>query len=85
MEICVEDLDWVFSGDTPCSDQAFRRSTTTDEAGYFRFTDVPVGYYVIAVEHDLEWSQPTELFSSERIPVEEGAETELGDLHLMWN
>ncbi|MCP4541897.1 MAG: hypothetical protein GY832_32610 [Chloroflexi bacterium] len=81
VEICVERLGSSFYGETPCADQPFIRITETDADGHFAFSDLPVGLYVLSVNIDGNWTQlTTELgFSSERIPVEAGQETYLGE------
>ncbi len=81
VEICVERLGSNFYGETPCDGQPFVRTTETDAEGSFVVSDLPVGLYVLAVNVGGDWTQLTsELgFSSERIPVEAGQETYLGE------
>jgi hypothetical protein len=82
VEICVETIGMTFSGDTPCSDQPFFLSTTTDADGGFSFEDVPAGYYVIVAETDTGWAQLTDQFGigSERTLVPAGEQVDVGTL-----
>ena len=82
VEICVETLASTFSGDTPCSDQPFFLSTTTDENGSFTFENVPTGYYVIVADTGDTWAQLTDQFgiSSERTLIEDGEDYDIGTL-----
>jgi len=49
VEVCVEYLGMFFSGATPCADQPFKATTTTDDKGFFTLPDLPTGHYYIAV------------------------------------
>lgn len=84
VEICVEPLASQFSGDTPCSDQPFLLSTTTDASGVFTFSDVPAGYYVIVAETGDSWAQLTDEFGigSERTLLPSGEPYDIGVLTL---
>ena len=85
VEICVETLASTFSGDTPCSDQPFSLSTTTDANGVFLIENVPAGYYVIVAETgDGSWAQLTDEFgiSSERSLIQAGEDHDIGTLTL---
>lgn len=84
VEICVEPLASQFSGDTPCSDQPFLLSTTTDAGGVFTFSDVPAGYYVIVAETGDSWAQLTDEFGigSERTLLPSGEPYDIGVLTL---
>jgi hypothetical protein len=79
MEVCVERISMTYYGDTPCSNQPFMKKTTTDADGKFSLPDLPVGYYVLTVKVDEGWAM-LGMLGSDRIPVEEGKETDLGDL-----
>lgn len=84
VELCVESLSSFFSGDTPCSDQPFFTSATTDAAGAFAFSDLPAGLYVITVQTADGWAQLTTEFGlgSERVPVLAGETLDIGELIL---
>jgi len=85
VEICVETLSSTFSGDTPCSDQPFFLSSTTDANGVFLIENIPNGYYVIVSETDHDtWAQLTDEFgiSSERTLIEPGEAYDIGTLTL---
>lgn len=84
VEICVETLASQFSGDTPCSDQPFFLSTTTDTSGVFSFENVPAGYYVFVAETGDGWAQLTTQFGfgSERTPIMAGEDYDIGTLTL---
>ncbi len=80
VEICVQGI-FTYEGATPCSEQPFMRRTQTDAEGRFVFSDVPPGFYVLAVEVDDNWNRLAGQFGgSEYIPVEEGQETDLQTL-----
>jgi ligand-binding sensor domain-containing protein len=49
VEVCVEYLGMFFSGATPCADQPFKATTTTDDKGFFTLPDLPTGHYYVAV------------------------------------
>jgi hypothetical protein len=82
VEICIERMGSRFLGETPCSDQAFMRRTETDADGAFVFPDLPAGLYVVTINIGEDWTQLTgDLgFVSERVSVESGEETDLGEL-----
>ncbi|MFN2136337.1 MAG: carboxypeptidase-like regulatory domain-containing protein, partial [Candidatus Promineifilaceae bacterium] len=82
VELCVEQLSSYFTGDTPCSDQPFVRSSTTGANGAFFFDDLPPGFYVLTVETADGWAQLTNDLGlgSERVPVNAGVDTGLGEL-----
>ena len=84
VEICVETIGMSFSGDTPCSDQPFFLSTTTDTNGGFSFEDVPAGYYVIVAETGTGWALLTDQFgiTSERTLIPAGEQYDIGTLTL---
>ena len=85
VEICVETIGTTFFGDTPCSEQPFVLSTTTDTNGAFFFENVPTGYYVIVADTgDGSWAQLTDEFgiSSERTLVQPGEAYDFGTLTL---
>ncbi len=81
VELCVEEISFTFTGETPCSDQPLMKKTTTDADGKFSVPDLPVGYYVLTVKLDDGWALLGTL-GSDRIPVEEGQETDLGELEV---
>jgi sugar lactone lactonase YvrE len=85
VEICVEDPGLFFSK-TPCSGQPLVLQATTDADGAFTIADVPPGLYVVTVldPSDGQWAQLSgELsFITQRVPVEPGQETDLGQLTL---
>lgn len=84
IEICVERLSSRFYGPTPCADQPFIRTTTTDAEGNFTLEALPVGRYILTAEPEAgRWVQLTSdpgLSLSERIRVEAGEETNLGSI-----
>ncbi len=82
VEICPGRLGSMLFDETPCADQPFIRTTETDADGRFSIPDLPVGFYGLAVNTGDGWTQLTnELgFSSERILVEAGQETYVGEL-----
>ncbi|MEO5886987.1 MAG: two-component regulator propeller domain-containing protein [Anaerolineales bacterium] len=85
VEICVETLASTFSGDTPCSDQPFSLSTTTDTNGVFLIENIPTAYYVIVAETgDGGWAQLTDEYgiSSEKTLIEAGENHDIGTLTL---
>ncbi|MBN2086004.1 MAG: hypothetical protein JW748_12365 [Anaerolineales bacterium] len=81
IEVCVESLELFFQGDTPCSEQPFLKGVETDAEGKFSFPDLPEGYYVITIQTGDSWAQLGDL-TSERILVEAGKETDLGELEV---
>ena len=82
VEICVEKLGSRFYGATPCSDQPFTSGAETDADGKFVIIDLPAGFYVVAVDAGDGWVQLTTDLGlvSERVLVEPGEETYLGEL-----
>jgi len=84
VEICVETLSSSFSGDTPCSDQPFFLSTTTDANGVFLIENVPASYYVIVAETNTGWAQLTDQYgiTSERTLIQAGEAYDIGTLTL---
>jgi hypothetical protein len=84
VEICVETIGSSFFGDTPCSDQPFFLSTTTDANGTFLIENVPAGYYVIVTETDTGWAQLVDSFGiiSERSLIQAGEQHDIGTLTL---
>jgi hypothetical protein len=79
VEFCVEQISFTFTGDTPCSDQPFKKQTKTDAAGKFSVSDMPAGYYFPAVEIGNGWAVLS-VVVTDRIFVEAGKETDLGEL-----
>ena len=79
VELCVEILFGSFSGETPCSGQPVVKKTKTDAEGNFTITDLPVGYYILVVKVNDTWAS-SGFLGSDRVPVEEGKETYLGEL-----
>jgi hypothetical protein len=84
VEICVETLSDTFYGDTPCSDQPFFLSTSTDADGAFLIENVPAGYYVIVAETDTGWAQLVDQFGiiSERTLIQAGEQADIETLTL---
>jgi hypothetical protein len=80
VEICVESLGLYYSGSSPCSEQPFHMKVITDENGTFTATDLPEGYYVIAVQYGADWTYITDSMgiSSERILVITGKNSDIG-------
>ncbi len=77
VEFCVEAIILTYSGETPCSSQPFMKKTRTSAEGYFSIPEIPTGYYIITVKVDDGW-----ISSSKRVPVEEGKQTDMGELKL---
>ncbi|HNT78383.1 MAG TPA: carboxypeptidase regulatory-like domain-containing protein [Anaerolineae bacterium] len=63
IDLCVEKLYQDAYDTSPCADQPFYHTATTDAEGNFSFTDVPMGRYVLAVNDDGLWR---------RVPNERG-------------
>ena len=84
VEICVETIGSTFFGDTPCSDQPFFLSTTTDADGTFLIENVPAGYYVMVAETGTGWAQLVDNFgiSSERTLIQPGEQHDIQTLTL---
>ncbi len=85
VEACVEFVGMMFSGDTPCADQAFHKLTTTNDDGVFAFTKLPVGRYAITVRGpDGKWLRLTDQFriGDKEVLVQPGETTDLGDLDI---
>lgn len=83
VELCIETLGFSFSGETPCSDQQRFFTTTTNADGTFTFEEIPVGLYAIVVETSTGWAQlETDFGYSERIPINEGETTDVGQLFI---
>jgi hypothetical protein len=84
VEICVETIGTTFYGDTPCSNQPFFLTTTTDTEGAFLIENVPAGYYVIITETGTGWARLVDDFgiSSERTLIQPGEEHDIGTLTL---
>ncbi len=82
VEICVHNLGSNFYGETPCSDQPFFLTTTSNGDGNFVFENVPNGRYVITIKAGKNaWAQlETEFGLSEVILVQPGAAVDLGEL-----
>jgi hypothetical protein len=84
LEACVEILGFMYFGPSPCSDQPFMVSGSTDANGSFTLADLPVGNYVLTIKlADESWAQlETEFGTSEFVPVNEGENTDVGELTL---
>jgi len=85
VEVCVEFIGSTFSGDSPCADQPFTKSTTTTADGTFILDGLPVGRYAITMRTpEGKWLRVTDQFSIgvEKATVEEGRTTDLGELDL---
>jgi len=82
VEVCVEIIGYIYSGETPCSDQPFKEATITDDQGVFRFDSLPPGNYVITAQFaDGTWAQlETEYGTTSITLVEEGLTTDVGQL-----
>ncbi len=82
VEICVEFLGSRFLGETPCADQPFVRQAEMNADGHFVIPDLPAGFYVITVNTGQSWVQLTDEhgITSERVLVEAGQETLLGEI-----
>jgi hypothetical protein len=72
VQLCVKPIGARFTGDTPCSDQPFFLSETTNDDGEFTFNDVPPGYYVLVAETESGWVELTAQLDTdlERLLVE---------------
>jgi hypothetical protein len=79
IEVCVESIAMFFTGATPCSGQPFQKGTETDSDGRFSFSGLPEGYYVVTIDKGDGWAQLGSL-SSERVLVNAGKETDLGEV-----
>ena len=74
-----------FGGETPCEGPV-QIETNTDESGGFRFEDVPIGEYGLAVrDTEGKWftvMSKTGVPVEEKFMVEEGKTTSIGVLNL---
>ena len=93
VEVCVEFLGIFFFGATPCADQPFQASTTTDDGGFFTIPNLPTGHYYVAVRSpNGEWrvlSSTTILgdvelpsIGGKDVPVSPGQTTTLEDIDI---
>lgn len=85
VELCVEKLYKDEYDSSPCGDQPFLRSTTTDAEGRFSFADLPMGRYVLAVNDGGRWRRITDTrgLGSLQVLVIAGEPTELGAVALI--
>ena len=85
VEACVEFVGMLYSGATPCADQAFHKLTTTNDDGVFAFPKLPVGRYAITVRGaDGKWLRLTDQFriGDKEVLVQPGETNDLGDLDI---
>jgi hypothetical protein len=82
VEICVEIIGSQFFGETPCSDQPFFVTGTTDAEGNFVFENLPTGYYTLVMKVGDGWAQLTGEFGSisEQVLVRPGQDEDIGDI-----
>ncbi len=50
VEVCVEDLDDEFEGDSPCALDPYARTTVTDDEGRFEILSLRAGRYVMSFQ-----------------------------------
>lgn len=85
VEICVEYVGTLLTSTTPCSEQPFSRATKTRADGWFGFSGLPAGDYVITFQNpDGKWlvvSSQYGLGSSSQ-EVLSGKTTNVGELDL---
>lgn len=81
VELCVKPIGTRFTGDTPCSDQPFFMSETTDKDGEFTFDEIPPGYYVLVAETESGWVELTDQLDTDldRLLIEPGKDYEFTD------
>lgn len=84
VELCAEPIDTHFTTDTPCTDQPFFLSTTTDKDGKFTFDSVLPGYYVITAQTKSGWVILTKQVGdgTERTLLEPGKDYDAGSLNV---
>ncbi|MCJ7433608.1 MAG: hypothetical protein MUO77_08990 [Anaerolineales bacterium] len=75
VEICLETVQYDFSGDTPCAYQNYHALTTVGTDGNFVFNEIPVGnYYLMIQVSAYTWKGIGEF------KVNTGERTELGEI-----
>jgi streptogramin lyase len=79
IEFCVESIAMYYTGDTPCSQQPYQKESKTNADGEFSVNGLPVGYYVLTIQVGDKWAQ-LGILGSSRILVEEGKDTDIGEM-----
>jgi len=75
VEICLEDVQFNLSGDTPCANQDYHALTTVGADGNFVLTEILVGkYYLMLQVSSASWRNIGEF------EVNPGALTEFGEI-----
>ncbi|MEZ5243717.1 MAG: carboxypeptidase-like regulatory domain-containing protein [Acidimicrobiales bacterium] len=78
VEVCVEEQDDEFEGDTPCADDPFMATTSTDETGRFEVVGLRPGRYTIAMQTDEGWTYFIDGSVAARYDAPSGTIAELG-------
>jgi hypothetical protein len=79
LEFCVEDRWEDKAGASPCSRQPFVKKVRTESDGRFLAEEMPEGFYVLTIKIKDDWIRLKTL-QFDRIQVDEGRETNTGDL-----
>jgi hypothetical protein len=82
---CVEFVGMIFTGKTPCDDQAFFRTVKTGSDGTFTFAGLPVSKYALTFQNaDGKWLRLTDGYKigDQESTVSENGTTDLGDLDI---
>jgi hypothetical protein len=85
VQACVEFVGMIFTGKTPCDDQAFFRTVKTGSDGTFTFAGLPVSKYALTFQNaDGKWLRLTDGYEigDKETTVSENGTTDFGDLDI---
>ena len=78
VEVCVDEQDDEFDGESPCSDHPFMASAVTDETGRFEIIGLRPGRYTVSMQTDNGWTYFIDGSVSARYTAPSGTVAELG-------
>jgi hypothetical protein len=84
VEVCTQELETYYLGETPCSAQPFIGRAQTGANGKFLLENLPAGYYYLTMDQDGNWVElrVTYGIGGKSVLVRPGETNDLGDIQL---